>query len=159
VEVLIVVLIIGVLAALVVPQFSNAAKTAKESTLRDDLRHLRTQIMVYRAQHGNVSPGFPNGDPSATPTDAAFVAQMTQYTDGRGRASANPDATHKLGPYLTDMPVNPINDSASIRFIGPGQPFPSAPVGSEGWVYQPSTGAISANVDGEDSSGAKFFEY
>ena len=159
VEVLIVVLILGILAALVVPQFSNAADEARESSMRNDLRYLRTQIMVYRAQHNGVSPGHPGGNTSNEPTFEAFVDQMTRYSSIGGSTADAPSETHRFGPYLQKMPTNPINNSAAIRFIAAGETFPTSPEGDEGWVYQPSTGQIAANVSGVDKDGVAYFDY
>src|SRR4051794_28473550 len=80
IELLIVVVILGILATIVIPQFSNASQQTRENTLKDDLRFLRLQVQVYRAQHRDTSPGYPGGDASATPSEADFVAQMTKFT-------------------------------------------------------------------------------
>src|SRR5689334_20986294 len=77
IEVLIVVVVVGILAAVVVPRFSNASVQAKENTLKTDLRYLRTQIVVYKAQHNDIAPGYPDGDLAALPTAGAFAQQMT----------------------------------------------------------------------------------
>src|SRR4051812_32333230 len=69
VEILIVVVILGILATVVIPQFSNASQEARENTLKDDLRYLRIQIQVYKAQHRDVPPGYPNADPNQAPTE------------------------------------------------------------------------------------------
>ena len=57
VEVLIVVVILGILAAIAIPQFSNSTRISRENMLRADLRMVREQIQIYRAQHSDVSPG------------------------------------------------------------------------------------------------------
>src|SRR6476620_4427539 len=84
IEILIVITILAIMATIVIPHFSNASVTAKESMLKDELRYLRTQIIVYRAQHKDVSPGYPNGDVAQPATDADFSAQMTRHTDEKG---------------------------------------------------------------------------
>src|SRR5215211_6868046 len=84
IEMLIVVVILGILATIVVPQFSNASINAKENMLKDELRYLRTQVVVYKAQHHDVAPGYPNGDRTAPATAADFVAQMTKPTNDYG---------------------------------------------------------------------------
>ena len=43
--------------------------------------NLRTQIIVFKAQHRDSPPGYPNGATSGTPTEALFVAQMTKYSN------------------------------------------------------------------------------
>jgi hypothetical protein len=115
--------------------------------------------MVYSAQHQGVAPGFFGGDPAADPTYEAFVAQMTQYTDALGNVSATPTAQHQFGPYLPRLPMNPINNSSEVCFVVSGAPFPGAPGGSEGWLYQPATGVLAANVPGVDSRGQAYFDY
>src|SRR3954447_24016768 len=73
IEILIVVVILGILATIVLPQFSNASNTARESALKDDLRYLRTQVAVYKAQHHDVAPGYPGGDTSKPATAGDFA--------------------------------------------------------------------------------------
>jgi general secretion pathway protein G len=159
VEVLIVAVILGTLAVVVVPHFSDASEPKRSAAVRDDLRYLRTQIMVYRAQHKGVAPGFPRGDSAAVPTYEAFVTQLTQPTDEAGGPVAGGSADHPLGPYLPRIPANPVNGSSAILFVPAGSPFPTAPSGPQGWVYQPSTGTIAANVPGTDAAGVDYFDY
>lgn len=159
IEILIVVVILGILAAIVVPQFSNAALVARENTLKDDLRYLRTQVMVYKAQHLDVSPGYAGGNPSNTPTAAAFSDQMTQYTDPVGSASATMTATQKLGPYLSKMPSNPINGLTTINILADGASLPTAPTNAYGWIYQPKTQTFLSDATGTDRDGTRYFDY
>ena len=88
IEILIVVIILGILAAIVIPQFSSASNQARESTLKDCLRYLREQIGIYKMQHNDVPPGYPSGNQSATPDAPTFLSQMTQYTDIAGNVSS-----------------------------------------------------------------------
>jgi type II secretion system protein G len=50
IEILIVVVILGILAAVIIPQFTNAADTASISSARTQLQTMRSQIELYRAQ-------------------------------------------------------------------------------------------------------------
>ena len=77
VELLIVVVILGLIAAIALPKFSNAATSARASTLRENIRTLRVQLAVFRSHHLEVAPGYPNGDTSVAPTEVAFIAQLT----------------------------------------------------------------------------------
>ena len=113
VEILIVVVILGILAAIAVPKFSNASLISRENTLKEDLRFLRTQINVYCTHHTDVFPGYPAGDTAQTPTADIFVQQLTQYTDNAGNTGPS-SATYKWGPYLTKMPENPVNGFESL---------------------------------------------
>lgn len=158
VEIVVVTIILGVLAAMVVPKFSNAQSVAKASALKNELRHFRTQAMVYRAQHG-VSPGHPGGNPALPADMATLTEQFTRYTNAKGAVSPVISKEFRFGPYMTQLPVNPINQSSEILFIGADEPLPAAPVGTYGWVYQPATTTIIANVAGADELGIAFFDY
>lgn len=157
VEILIVVVILGILAALVMPQFSNAGKTTRENVLREDLRYLRSQIAIYRAQHG-VAPGYPNGDTSQAATEAAFSAQLTQPTNEQGATGPINDVDYPYGPYLRRLPENPMNGLSTVRIVDSGA-FPSDAAGTHGWVYQPTTQRFAADATGADDDGVDYFDY
>src|SRR3954452_20868409 len=80
VELLIVVVILGIMATIVIPQFSNASLQARENTLKDELRYLRVQVQVFKAQHKDIAPGYPGGDRNAAATETDFIDQMTKHT-------------------------------------------------------------------------------
>ncbi len=146
VELLIVVTIIGILATIVIPQFSSASSQARENALKDELRYLRTQIVVYKAQHRDNAPGV-NGD---------FVQQMTMFTDETGATSATRTATHRFGPYVPRIAKNPINDLSTIEMTNQD---PLVADGGHGWKYNADTQAIIADVAGNDTVGTPFSQY
>lgn len=158
-EVVIVVIILGLLAVLVVPHLSTAANAEREASLRDDLHFLRTQVMVYQAQHNGIAPGYPDGDVTAQPSQAVFVEQMTMYTDEAGNTSRTPSDVFKYGPYLQRIPKNTLNNNSNIRFVRPDSDFPRQAKGLDGWLYQPTTGTIAANVEGTDLYGVRYIDY
>ena len=53
IEILIVVVILGILAAVIIPQFTNAADDASVSSARTQLQTMRSQIELYRSQQGS----------------------------------------------------------------------------------------------------------
>ena len=57
VEILIVVVILGILAAIVIPQFTGASTEAKESSLMSNLQAMRSQVELYKIQHNDDLPG------------------------------------------------------------------------------------------------------
>lgn len=132
VELVIVVMVLAILATLVIPQFTSAAGEARETTLREDLRFLRSQITLYRAHHDGVAPGFPGGNPSAAPTYDAFVAQLTTFTDAAGNAAGAPGGAFRFGRYLKRIPDNPVTGNDHVRFIAAGAPFPERAFGPGG---------------------------
>lgn len=157
IEILIVVVILGILAAIVIPHFSNASTLARENTLKDELRYLRTQIIVFKAQHGDRSPGYNDG--TLDSTGATFVKQMTLYTNEAGDVSTAADETYKLGPYLSQMPTNPVNGKSDVKVVT-NDPKTSGNVdGATGWIYNPQTLEIVANVQDNGSDGVAYVDY
>jgi general secretion pathway protein G len=77
VELMIVVVILGILAAIVVPQFTEASSDAQQNSLTSNLRVIRGQIELYKMQHLSTYP------PEA---EAAFKTAMTTKTKPDGTA-------------------------------------------------------------------------
>jgi general secretion pathway protein G len=158
IEILIVVVILGILATVVIPQFSNASQQARENTLKDELQYLRTQIAVFKAQHQDVPPGYPGGNPTSTPDTQDLNDQLTLYTDINCNVAAQSSAVFAYGPYLSQLPANSINGMSTFEMIGNNQSM-SAPDGTTGWIYQPQTQTLIANVTGNDSCGIPYASY
>ncbi len=64
IEVLTVVILLGILAALVIPQFADATADAKVSAQVSDLNTLRTQIQLYKAKEGVYPPNLAALEPT-----------------------------------------------------------------------------------------------
>lgn len=158
VELMIVITILGILATIAIPQFSTASALARENTLKDEMRYLRTQIAVYKAQHEDRAPGYPGGNLALAPTAAAFGAQMTMHTNVVGATSPVATATHRFGPYLTKLPPNPVNGLDTFLVVPDGAAMPARD-GSTGFIYKPQTLEILPNVPGNDSAGVSYAKY
>jgi general secretion pathway protein G len=67
VEILIVVVILGILAAIIIPQFSSATQEAAVNATYDQLQKIRRAVGVYRARNGDALPPVTEqaGDPVA----------------------------------------------------------------------------------------------
>ena len=101
VEILIVVVILGILAAIVIPQFTSASTEAKESALVSDIQSMRSQIELYKIHHNDELPGDPNNSSGGVD----FVTAMTSATDQYGEVGTT--ALHRFGPYMRNIPINP----------------------------------------------------
>jgi general secretion pathway protein G len=156
VEILIVVIILGIIAAVALPRFSTASATARASMLADDLRVMRMQVMIFKGQHRGISPGYPSLDTASAATETDFVAQMTGATSSSGDAAA---ADKPYGPYLREMTPNPINGKNSIMIIADNGTVPTTADDSAGWIYQPSTLIFKAGSSGADETGKAFIDY
>lgn len=151
-------LVLVILATVVIPQFSHASQKSKQDTLRDVLQYLRTQVAVFKAQHQDVPPGYPKGNPTATPAAAAFVAQLTAHSDVNFRLFDQSSPAYPYGPYIREMQINPVNGLNSMEMVGNNQPIPP-PDGKTGWIYKPQTQEIIPNVIGKDESGTPYSNY
>lgn len=56
IEILIVVVILGILAAIVIPQFTDASQEAMESSIKSQLQTIRSQIELYRVKNAGSPP-------------------------------------------------------------------------------------------------------
>lgn len=91
VEILIVVVILGILAAIVVPQFTNATQDAQAGNIKAQLDTLNNQIELYHARNNEY------------PTD--LVA---------GGAGDVPWTKMIAGGYIKAAPKNPFNGSSDV---------------------------------------------
>lgn len=128
VEVLIVVVIMAVLAATIIPQFSDSSKDAKISTAKFNLHTLRSQIEMYRINHDGSNP------------DAALL-KLTQKTNAAGDEGTG--ATYIYGPYLSEVPVNPLTGGSVVA--APAAVPPVATVADTDWLYDVNTGKVWIN--------------
>jgi general secretion pathway protein G len=131
VEILIVVVILGILAAIVIPQFTEASTEAKLSSLCSDLQTVRSQIELYKVQHNDLLP---------TPEGATWNL-MTMYTDIAGNTNAAKTVVFCYGPYLQKVPTNQFNDKTSIRV----EAATTAGTNANGWTFNSVTGAFQAD--------------
>ena len=140
VELLIVVIILGILAAVVIPQFSDASTDAKTSSLQTNLATMRGQIELYRLQHNGQYPPF-----------ASFATVMTSKTNADHTTSGTPT----LGPYMQAIPVNPLT-GGSVAKNGDG----SAAVAGCDFIYDYNAGAGTGRIWGTSATaaGTKYIE-
>jgi general secretion pathway protein G len=157
VEIMIVVIILGILAAITLPAFSNVSREARENMLREDLRVVRHQIGCYKAQHNDVPPGYPGGDRTQSPTADDFAAQLKKFTDAQGNTNDAKTDVFCYGPYMRDAPKNAVNKLTDIVVVGDGEEI--APSGDHGWYYKPDQEIWKAGNTGADSTGRVYYDY
>ena len=121
VELLIVVIILAILAAIVIPQFSSATTDAQEAALDSNLGVLRNTIELYKAQY----VGYPGAAASSTGcatkgtgagnSAQAFMDHLLMYSDATGNTCSVGDNTFKFGPYLRKgVPTDAITQKGSL---------------------------------------------
>ena len=142
VELLIVVVILGILAAVVVPQFNGVSLETREASLVANLNTVRQAVSLYRIQHNEVYPGQADWD--------SLKTQLLSATKEDGTAGT------QFGPYLmTKFPDNPLAKNNSGKIVSDMSVGPS---GTEGYAYNPATGELRANLSGNSISGKAYWE-
>jgi len=134
VEILIVVIILGILAGIAIPQIAGMTRSARETNLKENLSKIRAQIQVYRNQHD----AFPDSD--------QFADQMTRYTDFQGEVAEVEDDDHRYGPYLEQMPPNPVTGDAAVRTADQADQHHPPGDADAGWWYNEVTGEFYADL-------------
>jgi general secretion pathway protein G len=146
IELVIVIVIIGILAAIAVPRLSRGAVAAGQASLSADLSAMRKAIDLFYAEHGMSFPSL-----------LKFEGLMTQYSDATGTKFGDLDTAQGViyGPYLRAIPPLPVGVNvgknavvAAFNEVG-------------GWVYDPTNGSIKPNCKpGEvDDKGKKYVDY
>ena len=137
IEILIVVIILGILAAIVIPQFSNASTSAKTSAVTSTAQSLRSQVSLYRLQHNDVLP------PAAT-----FWTLLTTQTDASGAAYTTASTSGPFGPYMQAVPGNALNQLATVTDVA-GALYPTVnSTTATGWAYDYNSGTGSGRIYG-----------
>lgn len=124
VEIVVVLIVLGILAAIVVPQFTNASENPKEQQTREQLRTLRAAIELYKAQHRDALPDL----------NANWNA-LTNPSDADGGTTGTP----LFGPYIPKPPVNALTGGSGISAVVER---------ARDWYWDPNAGTIAALDDG-----------
>ena len=123
-EMLIVVVVLGIIAAVAVPRFSKASSDARLESLQFTLETVRVQMQMFRSKNELKMPSMESSD--------GFVSDMTTSAKG--------------GPFLERIPRNPFNNDKSVKLGALACPGDN----SSGWWIDTRDGSFWANdnVDG-----------
>ena len=159
VEVMIVIALLGILAAVILPSMHGHTVGARESAVKDCLMTMRTQIQLYKMEHNGLPPGYVN-DITAAPSLLGYQFTATTTVTGLVSMSKVPSAPYLYGPYIQKLPENPFNQRTDIAYINVATSFADAVDGATcGWLYKRETAEFVINWTGKDSKGVKFYDY
>lgn len=124
IEILIVVVILGILAAIVIPQFTNASQDAQVSAVKSQLQTVRSQIELFRVKNGS-------GELVEAADDAALFTLLT-----------TPDEDNGGFQYLQSAPVLPNYwtwqwDGTTLKVAYDSEAGPTLPDGPDGEPVEP----------------------
>jgi prepilin-type N-terminal cleavage/methylation domain-containing protein len=127
IEILIVVVILGILAAISVPQFARAAEDSKLTATLVDLGKIRRAVQVYQTRHDAFLPPIIDG--------ALDWGPLT----GNG------------SEYMSSPPTNQVIGGENSRRVLVRNTPDSAFHRDYGWVFDPVSGEVwAAGFDAED---------
>jgi prepilin-type N-terminal cleavage/methylation domain-containing protein len=130
VELVVVVLILGILAAVAVPKIINNGDDAADSGVAQTLASIRDAIELYRTKAN--AGGYPNGD--ATQVRDKLLPSLR-------------------GSVFPKVKVGGLNSNV-IKIATPL----AISTNGEGWVYDPTTGEIMINSNTLNGAGIKYSE-
>lgn len=165
IELLIVVIILAIISAIAIPQFSAATSDAQQSAADANLAAVRNAIELYRAQHaGNVYPGVKASSGGSCSSGAgqadagseqAFKDQLQYPSNKNGQTCAIADAEYRYGPYLRQgIPNNPFTENNSVRVEDQGTALVAATGSGKGWAYDTKSGEFILDAKVDDGTGA-----
>jgi general secretion pathway protein G len=133
-DVVAVVLLMAIVTATSVPLLEAAAAGAKQTALMENLHTLRSQIELYRLQHGGEPPVLYQGT----------LPQLVQATDVTG-IPGWPGKRYPYGPYLSKgITANALTGRSVVTAT---ESFPpKAASGAGGWLYHQPTGQIAIDL-------------
>ena len=126
IEMVIVILILGIIAAVAAPRMFDTASTAEENTTRQQLQVLRNAIEMARARDGvyptnlQTTMGTLLNGPFPSPTVGSVRDDADVYVD------ADTDVTVEVAPDPTQ---------------------------AGGWAYKPANGSLKLNVSATEGGG------
>jgi general secretion pathway protein G len=115
VELVVVILILGILAAVAAPKMFDTAGDARQNGTRQSLNVLRNAIELYKAQNGSYPPA------------ATLATTLKPYIKG-------PFPGVQIG---ANQNTNVVSSSQN--------PIASPEAGGAGWAYNPTTGDVVVN--------------
>ena len=115
VELVVVILIVGILAAVAAPKMFNTASDARTNSTRASLVVVRDAIELYKAKNASF------------PTYENLTTELKPYMSG---------------PFPS-VQITTTNNNATVRALKGTDPF--TPAGTEGWAYNATTGDFYVN--------------
>lgn len=144
VEILIVVVILGILAAIVIPQFTSASEEAQVGNVQTQLQTIRSQIELFRVRNNGEAPELIGADDATAFLD---LRVGTNASDPALQVDNSKGQEQKV--YMQSPPLNPRNKSLIVATsTDPKADAAAAPTGAgpttTGWFYNEENGEFAA---------------
>lgn len=151
-EMVVVILIIGILAAVAAPKLFVTSEAATENNLKQKLASVRAAIELYANANGGVYPAADKKEDTFKADLAPYLRSAVIETGkgkGKGKGKGNSDTY--------SFPENPLgvkpNELSDIKMRDEGVPLSGHIDNKKGWIYDNQTGEFRANNDALSSDG------
>ena len=133
VELVVVIMILGILAAVAVPKLLSTTSNATDNGIKQSVSVIRDAIELYAAQHNSALPPGAN---------------ETEFKDA-------------LKPYLRapEFPVCPIGaKNGKVKLVNTAGTMTGDASPTEGWAYNTKDGGFIVNYNGTSADGATTYD-
>jgi MSHA pilin protein MshA len=153
IELVMVILLVGILAAVAIPEFIDFRNDARNAAVQGAVGGLRSAVAVARAaialREDTTSPDYP------VLTEMRGNAFNASHPILSGTAILDKSAGIPSNPWtLSTLPVSHFNSIADCSGTNQGEVLGN-PADDRGWCYNPSNGQVWANSDRNTASDAK----
>ncbi len=160
VELVIVIVILGIIAAVAVPRISSSSRNAGESALRANLASIRNAIDWYHAEHKATLPSAKSDGVNAAGSPEAFRRQLKQYSNSDGQVSVAKNPAFPFGPYIRGripcLTVGAKAGNRSLMVVDQPGPLTTDLGGDRAWIYNVATGEFIPNAPEIGSNGQPY---
>ena len=122
VELLIVIVVIGILAAITIVSFNGVQQKAREATIRSDLASIQKAMLLYRGELGVLPPGADFYSGAVMPPSATWATTVLGALKSKGFMSGSGLEKDPWGQYYwydnNDCIIGQ-GGSSPIKSIGP----------------------------------------
>ena len=137
IELMIVVAIIGILAAIAIPRFAQMLEKSREGSTKGNLGALKSAASIYYGDWQGIWPQS---------LDTKTTITFSRYMD-------NIQQVKVTGAFVAGSP-SPVGNQVTNAAMGV---VPTT--GSKGWLYDSSTGAVYVNSTVQDSKAIPYSYY
>jgi prepilin-type N-terminal cleavage/methylation domain-containing protein len=132
VELMIVVAIIGILAAIAIPKFADMLEKSREGATKGNLSSLNSGISLYVSDNQGVTP-LTLDSATSTISNTGYPAFVPQYMDNIPGVKATAKAKSKSASYNSWS--SPASSVVNYDTRGVASLVPTVGLGGAGWLY------------------------
>jgi general secretion pathway protein G len=135
VELVVVIMILGILAAVAVPRLLRTTKSASDAGVKQSLAVVRNAIELYASDNGGALPGSDG-------TETKLKADLKSY--------------FRIGAAFPICPIGAKNNAIRVQTTGVLLTGDSAP--TQGWAYDSKSGQFIANSNAVSNDGVTLYQ-